>query len=246
MRSVTKKSTLLSLLSTRCLIACSLLIAAGCHDGPMYALKQANPFFSMHQWPAAERLGPTDHQRAEELRTLVDRVEDMPPREQQRWMAELAKLMEHDDSPHMRGLAAQAAGKAQVSEALPIIRTALDDDDFKVRMIAARALETRREPAATEMLVAAVNSEANKDVRLAAIKSLGNHRGEPVTDALKLALQEPELAYRHTSIASLRQITGKDAGDSPEAWVAMLETGSTDAETEQQPTGWGARLRSLF
>lgn len=223
----------------------TLLLAAGCHDGPMYAIKQVNPFFTS-QWAAQEKLGTTDHKRAETLRQLVDDMPSMEASEQKRWVPHLQQLLEFDESPHMRALAVQAAARAEGTASLEVVRLGLDDDDSKVRMTAARALGERSEPEAMRMLVGTVNSEANKDVRLAAIKSLGNHQGVPVKDALKLALQEPDLAYRHASIASLRQITGQDAGDNAEAWIAMLEHGPSEGEVEESPSSWGARLKSFF
>jgi hypothetical protein len=212
----------------------------------MYALKHVNPVFT-YQWAAHERLGPTDHKRAEALRQLVAEMPDMQAAEQQRWIPHLEQLMEFDESPHMRALAVQAAGGAKGADSLGVVRRGMEDDDAKVRMVAAKVLGDRAEPEAMRMLVETVNGEANKDVRLAAIKSLGNHRGEPVTDALKLALREPDLAYRHQSIASLRKVTGRDAGDNPEAWVAMLEHGPSEGEMEDDSSSsWSGRLRSFF
>lgn len=219
----------------------------GCHDGPMYALKQANPFYSLGQWKADERLGPTDATRANELQTLMAQIDSMSPADQQRWVGELGKIMEHDQSPYMRGLAVRTAGNASVSDSISVIEKGLEDDDFKVRMVAASALAGRQEPEAAELLAKTVNSESNKDVRLAAIKSLGTHRGQTVTDTLKLALKEPELAYRYAAIASLKDVTGKDAGMEPAAWIAMLDnqpTGSSEAESDDSSRFSG--LSDLF
>jgi len=212
---------------------------AGCHDGPMYAIKRANPVYSLGQWKADERLGPTDATRAEELKTLLAQIDSMSPAEQERWLGELDKIMEHDNSAYMRGLAIRAAGRAGVAESISVIEKGLEDDDFKVRMVAASALAGRQEPRAVELLAKTVNSESNKDVRLAAIKSLGTHRGQTVTETLKLALQEPELAYRYAAIASLKDVTGKDLGNESAVWVAMLEGESSEAESEEQQQSKG-------
>lgn len=222
-----------------------VVASAGCHDGPMYALKQANPMYSVGQWGADERLGPTDAERAKELQSLMAQIDSMPPEQQGRWVGELAKVMEHDGSPYMRSLAVRAAGRSTVEEALTVIETGLDDDDFKVRMCAASALSGRQEPRAVDLLAETVNSDANKDVRLAAIKSLGTQSGSKVTDALKLALKEPELAYQYAAIASLKNVTGKDVGDQPKAWIAMLESEGTGGVSDQ-PSGSNRNLTDLF
>lgn len=219
----------------------------GCHDGPMYAIKRANPFYSLGQWKADERLGPTDATRAEELKTLMAQIDSMSPDDQQSWLGELGKIMEHDNSPYMRGLAVRAAGRAGVAESLSVIETGLEDDDFKVRMVAASALAGRQEPRAIELLAKTVNSEGNKDVRLAAIKSLGTHRGQTVTETLKLALKEPDLAYHYAAIASLKDVTGKDAGNEPAAWVAMLDNDPVSgSETDSEESGRFRGLGDLF
>ena len=233
-----QKNVILARLSLVLGLSVSLLGVSGCHDGPMFALKQANPFYSMGQWKADQRLGPTDAKRAAELRKLVASIGSMSPEDQQTWVDQMAKIMEYDQSPYMRELAVRAAARANSPNAIAVIETGLDDDEFKIRMVAADSLAKRPEPKAVELLAKTVSSESNKDVRLAAIKSLGTHQGQQATDALKLALEEPDLAYRYATIASLRSVTGKDAGNEPAAWVAMLDSdanagnGSTDDKSD--------------
>lgn len=224
-----------------------LVCAAGCHDGPMFALKRINPYYTQYQWAADEALGPSDATRQAELDRVVDSIGSMNAAEQRRWVGELAKLVEHDASAHMRGQAVRAAGRSTVPEALTVIEAGMQDDHFKVRMIACTALASRADAEATRLLAESVSSETHKDVRLAAIKSLGAHRGPQATDALKLALQEPDLAYRHASIASLRQVTGRDVGSEPEAWLALLESPQrTDGGEPTRTATWRERLGSFF
>lgn len=223
-----------------------LASASGCQDGPMFALKQANPYYRSYEWAADEAIGPTDATREAELRQLGRSIASMKSDEQRRWVGDLAKIMEHDPSPHMRCQAVHAAALATVPEAMAVLRTGIEDDHVKVRIASCDALGARQDPEATRLLAESVNSETSKDVRLAAIKSLGSHEGPQATDALKLALQEPELAYQHASIASLRQITGRDAGDQPEAWIAMLESpAGSEGEANRSPS-WSERLGSFF
>lgn len=222
-----------------------LACAAGCHDGPLFALKRINPYYTQYEWAADEALGPSDATRSAELDRVVASIESMSASEQRRWVGEMEKLVEHDASPHMRGQAVRAAGRASVPEALEVIKTGMKDDHFKVRMIACTALASRSEPEATRLLAECVSSDTSKDVRLAAIQSLGSHRGSQATDALKLALEESDLAYRHASIASLRQITGRDVGSEPEAWVALLET-PQPASGDSGRSTWRERLESFF
>lgn len=220
--------------------------ASGCQDGPMFALKKANPYYSSYEWAADEAIGPTDATREAELRELAGSIATMDPEDQRRWLGDLAKIMKYDPSPHMRCQAVHAAARATVPEALSVLTTGVEDDHVKVRIASCSALGSRQEPEATRLLAESVNSETNKDVRLAAIKSLGSHEGPQATDALKLALQEPELAYQHASIASLRKITGRDVGNQPEAWVALLESPEGSSGGTDRSPSWSERLGNFF
>ncbi|WP_164102503.1 HEAT repeat domain-containing protein [Candidatus Laterigemmans baculatus] len=220
--------------------------ASGCQDGPMFAIKKANPYYSSYEWAADEAIGPTDATREAELRELAGAIDDMSPAEQRRWLEHLANILQYDPSPHMRCQAVHAAALATVPEAISVLETGTQDDHAKVRIASCDALALRTETEATRLLAESVNSETNKDVRLAAIKSLGSHQGSQATDALKLALQEPELAYQHASIASLRQITGRDVGNEPEAWVAMLESPEGNSGDANRSPSWSERLGSFF
>lgn len=220
----------------------------GCHDGPMYALKRVNPWYTAYEWKADEALATTDAQREAELKALISQIDSMPPAEQQSWVDQLDQLMEHDQSAHMRALAVRAAANSNIASSLGIIERGLDDDDSKVRIVSAQSLAARSEQEATRLIIKTIHSESNKDVRLAAITSLGNHRGDGVTETLRSTLEEPDLAYQYSSIASLRKVTGKDAGQSVDAWIAMLDSpaSSETAPSETDGKSWASRLRKVF
>jgi len=237
--------TLLNALPT--LVGCFVVTIAGCHDGPLYALKYTNPWYTMHEWAEDEKLGITDVQRTQELKALISQIGWMSEEEQRKWMGEMGKLIEHDQSPHMRALALRAAIAASVPESLDVIAKGIEDTDPKVRIVGVRGLETRSDPRATQLLIKSLNSEANKDVRLAAILSLGNHRGPEVLEALKSTVREPDLAYQHASVISLKEVTGKDAGNDPEAWVALVDSLPQESSaTEVRSASWRERLLGIF
>lgn len=225
----------------------AVFLSGGCHDGPLYAMKKVNPYFSMNEWVEDEKLGITDAQRADELTKVVKSIGRWSDQEQRQWLVEMDRILQYDQSPHMRGLAVQAGANSTVSESTELLSKGIKDDDFKVRMVAAKALGRRpNDPEATRILAEAVNTEANKDVRLAAIKSLGAHSGPQATDALKAAVQDNDLAFQHSAVVALRSVTGKDLGDEPDAWVAYLEKPQTSDAEETQQESWTERLRNFF
>lgn len=229
--------------STTCLVLAGVMLSAivGCQDGPLYALKHANPYFTMRQWKYDEQIGVTDHQRREELMALAETMPTLPAERQQYWAGHLNQIFVNDESPEMRRLAVLAAGKSEASGMLEMIEKGLEDDNLKVRMEACRALGNRSEEQAARLLAATVGKSQDKDVRHAAITALASHPGQIAADSLKLALQERDPATRDLVIGSLRQSTGKDYGSDPETWIAALN----GQEVSEQPAS-GTGLGSFF
>lgn len=214
-------------------------IHSGCKDGPMYALKHVNPYYPMSQWASDEKIGVTDHQRRQELQSLADTMPKLTPDRQQYWSEHLRQIFENDESPEMRRLAVLAAGRSTDPTILKLIEKGLQDDVMKVRMEACRALGTRQDAEAANLLAATIGSSQDKDVRHAAITALAKHPGKVSADSLKMALQDRDPATQSLVIGSLRESTGKDYGNDPQTWIAALE----GKDVAEKPRGG---LRSFF
>ncbi len=227
-------------LTTAWMLAVAPLV--GCQDGPMYALKHANPYFVLKEWREDAALGITDHERRRQLQSLAGSIGKLPAERQQYWNTHLEQLVEHDPSSEMRRIAVQAAGNMTAGAGIAIIEQGLDDDIAKVRMEACRALSKRRDEPASRMLAAVIGSETNQDVKHAAMDALSNHHNAVATDSLRLALQDRNPATRKLAIQSLRGATGKDYGNDPQVWIAALD----GEPVEQRPPGLTDRLRNLF
>ena len=215
-----------------------VLISAGCHDGPLYGLKVANPYYSLKQWRDDEAIGVTDHQRLGQLRQLARSIGGMSDKKQAMWSDHLRGLYENDPSPEMRRLTMVAAGRlSDANTALGLIDRGLTDSVAKVRMEACRALGRQPTDDATRMLVAAINTDTDIDVRQSAIAALGGHPGSIATGSLRRVLEDQDPATRLVAIAALREVTGRDHGDDPSSWIAALD---------DQPAGDGqARVAAL-
>ncbi|SMP50267.1 HEAT repeat-containing protein [Neorhodopirellula lusitana] len=205
----------------------------------MYALKQANPYFSMQQWKADQKIGITDHERREELMSLAESMPNLPADRQQYWSGHLKQIFENDESAEMRRLAILAAGKTNNAEMLKLVEKGLDDDNLKVRMEACRALGNRPEDEAARLLASTVGKSQDQDVRHAAITALAKHPGKIASDSLKLALQDRDPATQNLVIGSLRQSTGQDYGTDPETWIAALD-GKDVPTKSNKGTGLGS------
>lgn len=223
-------------------IALSTCALSGCQDGPLYALKAANPYYAMREWRRDEAFGVSDHVRRTELARLAETIQDLPAAEQQRWAGQLTAMIENDPSPEMRRLAVRAARRLDAATAMPMIEKGLDDSSMKVRMEACRALGTRGDEDSARLLASTVATETNQDVRHAAVAALENHQNQIAIDSLRLVLNDRNPATRSLAIASLREVTGKDYGDDAQVWIAALE----GKPAEEAETRFAERLRSFF
>ena len=210
-------------------VSCSLLFVAGCQDGPLYALKAANPYYTMGDWKKDAELGVTDHQRRKELASLADSIASLPPERQEFWTSHLEEIIADDDSAEMRRLAVRAAGGINSSAGVALINKGLEDDSSKVRMQACESLSRRNDDESARMLAAAVGTETDQDVRHAAISALARHKSSIATQSLRVALEDRDPATRSLVIASLQDSTGMNHGNDPQAWIAALDQKSSPA-----------------
>ena len=222
--------------SNRFWVVCTLVSCAlvgGCHDGPLYALKAVNPFFT-NEWKRDQELGVTDHERREQLGALASKIGSMPAGRQKVWAEHLHKILDNDESPEMRRLAINAAGNLKTPDAVALIEKGMDDESTKVRMEACRSLGKRTEPEAIQMLASTIGSETNVDVKQAAIAAIGKQRGNVPIDSMRAVLRDPNPATRDLAMNSLRRITGKSHGRDPEQWIAAIDKQSIGPPTIKQ------------
>ena len=224
-----KRIRILGLLGAFCLLPA----ATGCQDGPLYAIKAANPYYAWGEWKRDTEFGTTDHQRRKELAALADSIGNLPPERQEFWADHLRELMEHDESPEMRRLAIRAAGRIHGTSAVELVEQGLEDESTKVRMEACKSLALRSDDQSARMLAATVGTETDQDVRHAAISALSHHKSAIATDSLRLALEDRNPATQSLVIASLKGATGVDHGDDPQAWIAMLDRTPGESATDR-------------
>lgn len=206
------------------LLAGAFLLLSGCHDGPLYALKAANPYFSLREWKADEELGVSDHVRRKELSGLASTIGSLPKDRQAYWASHLEKIMRNDPSADMRHLAVNAAGKMTAADPIGLIQMGLDDDNSKVRMAACRALGRRKEQSAPTLLAQIAGADLNEDVRQSAIDALANHKTPVAIESLRNALRDRNPATRDLAMESLRDATGKNYGSTPQEWIEALQS----------------------
>lgn len=130
------------------------------------------------------------------------------------------QIVDHWDSDAtVRAAAVAALGRHGTVEDVPrIIRMLRNDPSTIVRWEAAKALQRIHDPRAVDALLLTLASESDKDVRMAAANALGQYPQRRVFDALVGALNDEEFGVTREAEGALQTLTGKDLGDTSEAW----------------------------
>jgi hypothetical protein len=152
-------------------------------------------------------------EKAEAVRTLV------------------AKLQEGKEPLAIRAIIVRSLGELGDSRARDVIARAVNDPEGVVRTQACRALGRvgRKEDAMT--LIRIMTVDPLEDCRIAAIEGLGALKSDDprVFQVLIEGMDHEDPAIRYGCYRALKQITGKDLGNTPEAWRRDLEPQTASA-----------------
>lgn len=199
-----------------------LLISSGCVDGPLYAIKQANPYYRA-QWRKDRELGPTFADRVEELELLKHRLPKMSEAERQQWGPTLAGLVTNDKSPEIRTRATTLLGSIPSPVTENALNAASIDENLKVRVAACRSWQLIGGKAARDMLLSLAQKEGEEtSVKLAAIESLSQFDEVEVRDSLARLLDDSSPAVQYQVTQSLSVMTGRDYGGDFDAWRQFM------------------------
>lgn len=133
-----------------------------------------------------------------------------------------------DEDAGVRQVGVRALGIHGQPEHVPLLIERLEDEEWLVRMEAARALQRLHGPEATLPLIGRVDRETEPQaaVRAEAALALGQFAEPRVLQALVSALGDPSLSVNHNTIMALEFLTGQSLGYEPADWLAWIE--STD------------------
>ena len=212
----------------------------GCADGPMFALKKMNPYYT-RQWAKDTALGPTYHDRLQELRLLNEQIATMPPAEQQQWVTQVDAILEHDPSPEMRRTAVLILASVPDARSFELLQRASKDDSEKVRMAVCTSAAKFPSEDAVGLLQNLLQTDKDTGVKSTAIASLGQFKGPQAQGVLAEILQERSPAMQYAATQALAKSTGMHYGGDVSKWKSYLagELVADDAPSlAEQVTGW--------
>lgn len=190
-------------------------------DGPFYTMKEMNPYFR-NQWKKDQSLAPTFTQRLEELDVLDSQIAGMSPEDQDRWLAQLEGIIQHDASHELRARCLKTVAKVKSPAATQALNRASADANEKVRIAACKAWGVQQDQAAKEMLLSLANSDKSVSVRAAAIRELGAFDDPDVRRGLGVMMDDRSTAIQYEVAQSLKRQTGRDYGGDFESWKRFL------------------------
>jgi HEAT repeat protein len=127
-----------------------------------------------------------------------------------------AMLAEHD--PRVRCGILDVAAEFDTPSAASICRGALEDPDVRVRMAACTAWRKRGGSEAVELLASRYRTDTEIDVRLRALRELGQLGDKGAVPVLAKALEDSDPAVQYRAVGALKRVSGRDLGDDVNKW----------------------------
>jgi hypothetical protein len=204
----------------------SLLVAGGCSNGlfttqdsswNLFASKKKKP-------PGPEIASPKDRMKA--MNELAKRAHSMSPDEQQRDAVTLAHEIQREEDPLIRAHIVKTLASFEAPAATAVVAAASRDPDAIVRIRCCEAWGHRGGAEARAALLQMAKDETDFDVRTVAVRQLGKLKDSTLVPELAELLDETDPALQYCAIEAMRDISGKDFGDSVDAWRDFAKGGS--------------------
>lgn len=189
----------------------------------------------------AELYGPTANQR---IKTFQDEAKTAKAGGQSRqteFTQELARKLLEEHDARVRAEIVAVAGEFDTPEAVAICKGALQDPDERVRTRACEVWQKRGGDEAVQLLANRFRTDRELDVRLRALRMLGELENKAAVPVLAEALEDPDPAVQYRAVAALKQVSGRDLGDDVNKWREW----AADPDAKQ-PWSIAETFRKLF
>ena len=202
------------------LVALSLIGLGGCATYDRY-----RPTF----WPFPERKLTTFNtpaMRVDAVREFGMRSSGVDTPEQRQITDQLARQIQVEPDPLVRQAVVAAIADFRTPMAQQVLEAGLSDENAAVRVTCCRSLGKRAELVSVASLTAALRSDKDIDVRLAAATALGKIKSDESVKALAVALDDRDPALQYAGVESLKAITGRDYGPDVQVWRQVAAGGT--------------------
>lgn len=164
------------------------------------------------------KYGPTADQRIEELAADATKAKAGSHTDQVEFTRKLAEeiLQEHD--ARVRCVILETVAEFDTPAAKAICTGALEDPDERVRMAACTAWRKRGGAEAVEHLAGRYRTDREIDVRLRALRELGELGDKEAVPVLAKALEDSDPAVQYRAVGALKKVSGRDLGDDVNKW----------------------------
>jgi HEAT repeat protein len=216
-----------------CLIVGAGLMLSGCAGWSPWTSKEKSA-------RNAELYGPTANQR---IKTLQEQAKAARGDSQQQveFTQELVgKVLEEHDA-RVRCEMVAVAAEFDTASSLAICKGALQDPDERVRMKACDIWQKRGGEEAVQLLANRYRTDRELDVRLRALRMLGELEDKSAIPVLAEALENPDPAVQYRAVAALKQVSGRDLGDDVNKWREWAADPNV-----KQPWSIAESFRQLF
>ena len=166
----------------------------------------------------AELYGPTANQRIKSLQADAKQAKEEGGGREIEFTRGLAEQVLGEHDARVRCEIVAVAGMFDTPAALSICKGAMQDPDDRVRTRACEVWRERGGPEAVQQLANRCRADRDLDVRLQAIRMLGEMENRAAIPVLADVLSDPDPAVQYRAVAALKAVSGRDLGNDVNVW----------------------------
>ncbi len=189
-----------------------------------------------------EKYGYTADTRIKKLAERSKVAKSESTESQLEFTQDLVRMMLEEHDPRVRGKILETAASYDTAAATAICTGAMQDPNEMVRLRACDVWAKRGGAEAVTLLSTRFQTDADLDVRLRALKMLGELKDKQAIPVLARALEDADPAVQYRAVASLKQVSGRDLGNDVNAWREW----AADPEADKAEWSIAESFRRLF
>ena len=189
-----------------------------------------------------EKYGFTADTRIKKLAERSKAVKSEPKQNQLEFTQDMVRMMLEEHDPRVRGKILETAAEYDTAAATAICKGALQDPSELVRIKACDVWAKRGGEEAVQLLAVRFQTDSELDVRLRALKMLGELKDKQAIPVLARALEDADPAVQYRAVASLKKVSGRDLGNDVNAWREW----AVDPEAHKAEWSIAEGFRRLF